>query len=341
MRPLPHRWEPLVFPLLLLAAGMFLPGTALAMLSRPFSISPKGKLPSPRPPPVFPTRRSASPPPTGRSCMAGISPEARKTAHPLLPWQCRQHLPPGGEPLSLPPRARGPGLHLRLSRIRPQRRGAGRGRDLRRRPRRPRLAEATGWKPARMIYFGRSLGAAVAVQLALEAPPAGLVLETPFPSVAAMGRHHYSLLYHLLGWALDARYDTVAKICRLRRRFSSFRAIGTPSSRQKWPAGYSPGPTSRRPFISSPEPATTTPWSTAMAITGRHGVASWSRSGPEQARPVDINPERPFSAISVLKKFDLSRGKTGQRKDAKLRTQAQRKSVKLFAPLRLSFPFAP
>ncbi|MEJ2700492.1 MAG: alpha/beta hydrolase, partial [Desulfuromonadales bacterium] len=66
--------------------------------------------------------------------------------------------------------------------------------------------------PARMVYFGRSLGAAVAVQLALEAPPAGLVLESPFPSVAAMGRHHFPLLYPLLGWALSARYDNISKI---------------------------------------------------------------------------------------------------------------------------------
>lgn len=73
-----------------------------------------------------------------------------------------------------------------------------------------------GWEPSRMLYFGRSLGAAVAVQLALETPPAGLVLESPFPSVAAMGWHHSPLLYLLLGWALDARYDSLEKIDRIR-----------------------------------------------------------------------------------------------------------------------------
>jgi fermentation-respiration switch protein FrsA (DUF1100 family) len=66
-----------------------------------------------------------------------------------------------------------------------------------------------------MIYFGRSLGAAVAVQLALEQPPAGLILETPFPSIAAMGRHHNPILYLALGWLLDARYDNLAKIGRI------------------------------------------------------------------------------------------------------------------------------
>jgi uncharacterized protein len=69
-----------------------------------------------------------------------------------------------------------------------------------------------GWEPERIIYFGRSLGAGVATQLALEAPPAGLVLETPFPSIAAMGRKHYPLLYAVLGRSVRSRYDTLEKI---------------------------------------------------------------------------------------------------------------------------------
>jgi len=73
-----------------------------------------------------------------------------------------------------------------------------------------------GWEPARTIYAGESLGAAVALQLSLEAPPAALVLEAPFPSVAAMGWHHYPLLYPLFGWLLSARYDSAEKIGRLR-----------------------------------------------------------------------------------------------------------------------------
>ncbi len=74
-----------------------------------------------------------------------------------------------------------------------------------------------GWTPQQMIYFGRSLGAAVALQLALEEPPAGLVLESAFTSVAGMGWHHQPLLYALLGWwALTSRYDSLEKIGRLR-----------------------------------------------------------------------------------------------------------------------------
>ncbi|MBW6510182.1 MAG: lysophospholipase [Desulfuromonadales bacterium] len=69
-----------------------------------------------------------------------------------------------------------------------------------------------GWNNDRIIYFGRSVGAAVATQLALEKPPAGLVLESPFTSVAAMGRRHNPILYFLLGWLLQSRYDTLSKI---------------------------------------------------------------------------------------------------------------------------------
>lgn len=75
--------------------------------------------------------------------------------------------------------------------------------------------QARGWATEQMVYFGRSLGAAVAVQLAGESPPAGLILETPFTSIAAMGRYHNPILYFALGWLLDARYDNLAKIGRI------------------------------------------------------------------------------------------------------------------------------
>jgi fermentation-respiration switch protein FrsA (DUF1100 family) len=73
-----------------------------------------------------------------------------------------------------------------------------------------------GWSAEQMIYFGRSVGAGVALQLALEQPPGALVLESPFTSIPAMGRFHYPLLWTLGGWALDARYDNLEKIGRLK-----------------------------------------------------------------------------------------------------------------------------
>jgi uncharacterized protein len=46
----------------------------------------------------------------------------------------------------------------------------------------------------RLIYFGESLGAAVATRLAVEQPPGVLVLRSPFTSLAAVGSVHYPLL---------------------------------------------------------------------------------------------------------------------------------------------------
>jgi uncharacterized protein len=48
--------------------------------------------------------------------------------------------------------------------------------------------------PARLVYFGESLGAAVALRLAVERPPMALVLRSPFTSLADVGRLHYPFL---------------------------------------------------------------------------------------------------------------------------------------------------
>ncbi|HEX6234488.1 MAG TPA: alpha/beta fold hydrolase [Jiangellaceae bacterium] len=45
--------------------------------------------------------------------------------------------------------------------------------------------------PDRIIYFGESLGAGVVTALAHTDPPAGLLLRSPFESLAAVGQHHY------------------------------------------------------------------------------------------------------------------------------------------------------
>src|SRR5215213_1649291 len=48
--------------------------------------------------------------------------------------------------------------------------------------------------PERVVYLGESLGAAVALRLATERPPAALVLRSPFASLAEVGRRHYPVL---------------------------------------------------------------------------------------------------------------------------------------------------
>jgi fermentation-respiration switch protein FrsA (DUF1100 family) len=54
--------------------------------------------------------------------------------------------------------------------------------------------EEAGIAPARLLYYGESLGAAVVTELATEHPPAGLVLRSPFADLASVGRVHYPFL---------------------------------------------------------------------------------------------------------------------------------------------------
>jgi fermentation-respiration switch protein FrsA (DUF1100 family) len=75
--------------------------------------------------------------------------------------------------------------------------------------------DTQGWQAEQMIFFGRSLGAAVALQAALEKPPAGVILESPFSSIRSMGNHHYPGLALLLGWLISADYDNLGKISAL------------------------------------------------------------------------------------------------------------------------------
>jgi uncharacterized protein len=56
------------------------------------------------------------------------------------------------------------------------------------------LVADRGVPPARLVLFGESLGAAVASRLAQERPVGGLVLRSPFTSLADVGALHYPLL---------------------------------------------------------------------------------------------------------------------------------------------------
>ena len=58
----------------------------------------------------------------------------------------------------------------------------------------------------RLVYFGESLGAAVAIELATELPPAALVLRSPFTSLVAVGRDHFPWVP--VGLLLKDRYPS-------------------------------------------------------------------------------------------------------------------------------------
>ena len=64
--------------------------------------------------------------------------------------------------------------------------------------------------PEKIVYFGRSLGAAVAVELAANKEPLALVLVAPFSSIADMAKVAFPFMpFHLL---VRGRYDSVARI---------------------------------------------------------------------------------------------------------------------------------
>lgn len=65
----------------------------------------------------------------------------------------------------------------------------------------------------RILYLGESLGGAVAVALALQAPPRGLILRSTFAGVRALGRQHYPVVPAAL---VPNAYPTLERIGGLR-----------------------------------------------------------------------------------------------------------------------------
>lgn len=66
---------------------------------------------------------------------------------------------------------------------------------------------------SRAVYFGKSLGSGPATQLAVEHPPAGLVLDSPFTSMADVAQRHY--WYLPARWLVLDRYENFSKIGQL------------------------------------------------------------------------------------------------------------------------------
>jgi uncharacterized protein len=75
------------------------------------------------------------------------------------------------------------------------------------------VAALEGIDRRRIVAFGRSLGTALAAHIAAERPVAGVVLVSPYDSLAAIGSHHYPwlpvslLLRHRFDALPDARRD--------------------------------------------------------------------------------------------------------------------------------------
>jgi fermentation-respiration switch protein FrsA (DUF1100 family) len=120
-------------------------------------------------------------------------------------------------------------------------------------------AAGRGVVPARIVLFGESLGAAVAVDVAAERPAGAVVLEAPFASLRAMARAHYlwGRIRPSAIWSTgaascggDARLPAAPRGVRPRRRRRSCRVgRGEPSA----------APAARRPDAPHPEAAAAAP----------------------------------------------------------------------------------
>jgi fermentation-respiration switch protein FrsA (DUF1100 family) len=76
------------------------------------------------------------------------------------------------------------------------------------------LARRSDVDLSRLAYVGESLGTAVAVDLAVEHPPAALVLRSPFTSLSDVGQYHYPFLPVRL--LLRDRFSAIDQIRRIR-----------------------------------------------------------------------------------------------------------------------------
>ncbi|MDP2601956.1 MAG: alpha/beta hydrolase [Deltaproteobacteria bacterium] len=76
------------------------------------------------------------------------------------------------------------------------------------------LRQRYGVDQSKLIIFGRSLGAAVAAEMATRVQSLAVILETPFVSVRMMARDKFPFLP--IGPLLKTRYDVVEKVRKIR-----------------------------------------------------------------------------------------------------------------------------
>ena len=61
-----------------------------------------------------------------------------------------------------------------------------------------------------LVLLGESIGSGVVIQIATEIKPGAIILQSPFPSLAAVAKFHYP--WAPVKWFLKDRFDSIKKI---------------------------------------------------------------------------------------------------------------------------------
>jgi fermentation-respiration switch protein FrsA (DUF1100 family) len=72
------------------------------------------------------------------------------------------------------------------------------------------FAQARGYEPERMVFYGESLGSGVATAMAAEYGASALILEMAYSSVADVAQHHY--WYLPARWLVKDSFDSAARM---------------------------------------------------------------------------------------------------------------------------------
>lgn len=74
------------------------------------------------------------------------------------------------------------------------------------------LTEERGVAPSNIVLFGRSLGSAVAIELATRVPIGALIVESAFTSARDLAREHYGWLPGMLIRNMTHEFDSLSKV---------------------------------------------------------------------------------------------------------------------------------
>ena len=138
-----------------------------------------------------------------------------------------------------------------------------------------RFLEVKGIEPGDLVYFGESLGSAVAVPLAAEKPPAAIVLDSPFTSAADVAQHAYWFVPTAL--LLKDKFNSIAHAKNVTSPVFVFHGDADTVVPQKFGRGLFNAFTSPKEFVDLPglghvEPLTPDTWQRMNAFLEKHAV---------------------------------------------------------------------